>query len=876
MSQNNTLSAKAKNIVDKFINENHYRRNKSSISQTDVMKHVIVTLYAQMPNAKKELVAPFEDEIFDLHDCFTQEEINIILNECKAVIKYCYAFVEVMSHINFDDDSDLVEEILFDDSPYTIYKTPKSIIELCMRLSGTPQKNDKVFIPYGDVADYAIYAPNAEYHIECEGTEIEGYIPNAVNAFYKILLDSQDVNFETTYDDCLPDDILNQIVLKNRMHDYIFAYNPTLNQSCHSALKYCDGMWSSPQRVSPYDLALAIVLSVISLKPGKCSDFILPKEFLYDKDFCLNFRAIFDNKKEDYNAIIISLPSMELGDTYVDTFMLHIEKGRGNSGIIRLIDATGSEFYNRGGITDEGIKAKERDMPYDPVTFEKRNTQAPASFSITNPDHYQLAGLNVDLLMEIINSKECNSKYEERIHSSQFFNKDGHAPNQYLIDRKLPDLTGGEKYIPLRELTDIIPSEQISEGKMPLFDINTLFRKRQNNFIDSQNIPLKELKKDDDSWSEHTLKYYTISENCFVAGLNSQKIKLLKITNVTERIAIEEGITPFKLKANIITEDYLSRELAKEYCTNQASMLCTHYTTRMDKADILESEYFLDIKIAVPSLEEQERRCKEDARKSLEEARKHLKEADRQLLQSAEEFKRDVHMKKHAVGQTLFNLSNWWDLLERARKEGNGIVDDSKETGRIHKIKVPDIYTNIKASIEKLQMQVEHFWRADGLQAEDLSLNDFIKTYIKENQSPVFIYDYSHSVPKDKTNVTFSRQALTMIFDNIINNACSHGFENKNSDGNTIKIELQEEKGQLCIVISNNGKPVHEKISAEDVFTYGRSSKSGQDHYGIGGYEARSLMREFNGEAEFFSSPHEKFPVSYKLTFRKSNNNVEY
>ena len=81
--------------------------------------------------------------------------------------------------------------------------------------------------------------------------------------------------------------------------------------------------------------------------------------------------------------------------------------------------------------------------------------------------------------------------------------------------------------------------------------------------------------------------------------------------------------------------------------------------------------------------------------------------------------------------------------------------------------------------------------------------------------------------------------------------------------------------GLPYILISNNGKPIHEKISLEDVFTYGRSSKSGQAHYGIGGYEVRNLMREFHGEAEFISTPQENFPVTYKLTFKETRNIFE-
>ena len=105
----------------------------------------------------------------------------------------------------------------------------------------------------------------------------------------------------------------------------------------------------------------------------------------------------------------------------------------------------------------------------------------------------------------------------------------------------------------------------------------------------------------------------------------------------------------------------------------------------------------------MPALEEQERLCREDIHD-------YLQEADRKLIQSAEEFKRDVHMKKHAIGQTLFNLSNWWDLLQKARKEGNGIVDESQCVGKIRKTKVVDIYSNIQMALEKLQMQVDSFW----------------------------------------------------------------------------------------------------------------------------------------------------------------------
>ena len=851
MSQNNTISVKAKNIVDNFINK--IWRGKS-ISKTDKMKHIIITLYALMPGAKAELLEPFKDCIFDLHEYFTQDEIDVIRDESRAVIMYCYEFSEVMyRHIGLDDNGELIEEILVDDPPYSIYKTPKSLVDLCMRLSGKPDKGDNVCILYGDVADYAIYNPSAEFHIECEGWYSEnGKIVSPghdINGYSQILLDSQGVSFEERYNDGSD--------LPNYLSDYVFAFNPTLTQKCpfNEALSYCDGMWSNAVKVSALELVKKIMTAIMFTNSGKCLDFILPSDYLHDKNFWDYFKLMFQEDKDylKFNATLISLPSMDWGETYVDTFLLHIEKNKGNIGIIRLVDATAPEFYQKGGFTKEGTKA----------LFEPDGNKD--KFSITNSDHYKTASLNVDLLMEVINNKE-----EECMHYTKFFAINKHVPHQYLIDKKLPDLQEGEKYIVLKKLIDVANSKSIEEGELPLLDTSLLYDKYMDCIINPSNIATKEIGKEPKLWSDSP-SYFTTEEPCLVAGIDENHLKVGKLNDIEQPIAFKDGITPFRVNKEIVTEDYLLRELAKEYCTTQALMLSDR------DHDILDPEYFLEIKIAVPSMKEQERRCKEDIQKSLEETRKYLKDADRQLLQSAEEFKRDVHMKKHAIGQTLFNLNNWWDLLQKARKEGNGIVDESHEDGKFRKTKVVDIYSNIHMALEKLQMQVDSFWRADGLQVESMSLTTFVKEYVKEHQSPLFAYEYdsistlaNNNVPK----VAFSKQALTMVFDNIINNACSHGFENKASESNIVKIEVQMDNGLPYIVISNNGNPVHEKISSEDVFTYGRSSKSGQTHYGIGGYEVRNLMREFQGEAEFISTPQEDFPVSYKLSFREVSNNV--
>ena len=854
MSQNNTLSAKAQNIVDNFINMNWDKKHNNPISKTDMMKHVIVTIYAQMPKAKAELIAPFKDCIFDLHDYFTPEEIVILLDECSQVIKYCFDYADEIGHIDFDTtysgSDEIIEDVVFNDPPLNIYKTPKSLIDLCERLSGKPKAGDKVLLLYADFSDYALYHPEANYHIECEDHAYgqEGELNNYVNAYTQLLLDSQGINPEVVYGDC---DNLASIGIENGPN-YVFAFNPTLNQKCNNVLYITEGMWQHPQEVPADELAKTIVVCSALAKSESSLDFTMPSSYFHAKNFWSIFELLFKTKNMAFNATFISLPSMSLGDVYTSTCLLHIEKGKNKEGIIRFIDAKGREFEKTGGITQAGHKALLNGL--------KGGTTE--SFCITNPKFYQRGGLNVSRIMEVYNQKECDTKYEKRIHSSEFFGVNEHVAHQYLIDEQLPGLNEGERYISLKELVEIVPGSKENEGnEIQVLGKEKLGSKYMDCNIDASSLAQKQLEVTNEYFVAPT--YFSINKNCLTAGIVEGKMKIGKLTHVEQPIAFKEGLITFNAKSNVIVEDYLLRELAKDYSSAQAKMLME------DEDSILAPEFFLDIKIAVPSIEEQARLMKEDAQA-------YLKEADRKLIQAAEEFKRDVHMKKHAIGQTLFTLAGWWDMLKKARKMGNGIVDDSMVIGKYNKTPVADIYTNIQMAIETLQNQVDCFWSSDGLEkAQSFPLGSFIKAYIREHPSPLFKYGYNFdsTLSSNKMpNVTFSPRALTKVFDNIISNACNHGFEDQESEGNIVKIEVGTENDTPIINISNNGKPFHKKLTNEDVFTYGRSSKTSQSHFGIGGYEVRFLMREQNGEAEFFSEPEAEFPVKYRLSFMNTNN----
>ncbi|MCM1139258.1 MAG: N-6 DNA methylase [Muribaculum sp.] len=378
-------------------------------------------------------------------------------------------------------------------------------------------------------------------------------------------------------------------------------------------------------------------------------------------------------------------------------------------------------------------------------------------------------------------------------------------------------------------------------------------------------------------------------ENSLVMVFLNGLCKVGKLSEVSTEhpVALHPTLIAFNIKSNSITEDFLLRSIMSDGFIRQAKSLQSRFG--------LTPESFLEIEIEVPSIEEQNRLCKEDTRKS-------LSEADRLLIESHEEFRKDMHMKKHAIGQTIFNLNNWWNILSRARREGNGILDESGTVGNAHKVLIRDIFDNLRQSIDQLQQQISKFDRGNGLVPEEFALTEFIEQYISTHKSPMFEFQYdstkhraTKSLPMIEFDeddnpiaisdenvlsegdpleyVTFPREALTIIFDNIISNACAHGFTNPESSAgdNLIRIDIISEGLNYIVEISNNGAPLDKNISTEDVFTYGKSTSIGKSHFGIGGYEVFRLMKEFNSDAELISDPTEDFPVKYRLIFKDTN-----
>lgn len=374
-----------------------------------------------------------------------------------------------------------------------------------------------------------------------------------------------------------------------------------------------------------------------------------------------------------------------------------------------------------------------------------------------------------------------------------------------------------------------------------------------------------------------------ISCTCLLAALNENRFKVARISTLD---GMEDGIWldripyfAFHIKNhNLVNEDYLLRELVSEKMGAQLEKCVKEDDSAHKISDLIEENELLSLKIELPTLETQDMLVKNDMLDLLQDLMSE-KQTD------FETYQKDIHLKKHAVGQTLFNLNNWWNTLQKARKEGNGTLSDTATTGRIRPVVVSDIYEHIGESLSILSNQINTFTIGDGMETEHIALAPFISDYIASHKSPMFNYffdetgKYANEDFKIKGQcvlhkgdpllyLDFPRQALTQIFDNIVSNACSHGFLGIEDKNNTIKIEYSSTGSACTITISNNGKPLQKGMSEEKVFMYGGSTAVGTDgHNGLGAFQIRNLMSRFGGEATIACDDNADYPFAYVLTF---------
>lgn len=390
--------------------------------------------------------------------------------------------------------------------------------------------------------------------------------------------------------------------------------------------------------------------------------------------------------------------------------------------------------------------------------------------------------------------------------------------------------------------------------------------------------------------------HFTIANGGY-AALTNGKLHVGKIEGQPEDwpVLIDDSVCHFYVKSNKTSLDYILKVLSScDYVHQQAKYLTKGYNWL---SHFLHPADLLEIEIILPSIEKQNEELLADSRRGLEDK-------DAEIQRNFDEFRRNMHMQKHKIGQTISALCSWVEQINYARELGNGTVNDSDIIFPAYHTSAKDIFEKLTRTTEKLQKEILALDSSYGMEkdVEDIALADFLDNYIQKNVWSGFeiIWDsWAHRYTKDLPMVEFDESdeyratartipgefiikagdpieyisgtysCLETIMDNIIANARAHGFKRQDKTYK-IRFDISTSGDQVILYVSNNGEPLHERMKTHEVFTYGHTS--GDDsHSGIGCYQIKEYMDTLRGSVEIISTPDEEFTVTYKLTFVNAN-----
>lgn len=337
----------------------------------------------------------------------------------------------------------------------------------------------------------------------------------------------------------------------------------------------------------------------------------------------------------------------------------------------------------------------------------------------------------------------------------------------------------------------------------------------------------------------------------------NKSAKVAKITNEGNiLVQAKRNSFFFKVDETIILSDYLLKCLQSESVLSQTAV----YQNFIYEKD------FLNLLVVVPSLEQQN----EELMKSLAS---NVDSLNSLVNKSFETYKQEIHTRKHALSQNISALSSYWNKINNIRAKNDDIIDGSKSVGIVNPVQVSSILDSISNLISTIEKQVEHIADVnyDWGQSVEINPHQIISNFIRKNATPEFVMTLSNRIDH-KTKVFYAPLlAVEHVFTNIVTNAKEHGFTDLARNDYEIAFDWFEENGNIVILISNNGDPLKEGVTEDMVFTYGFSTMFNVNgHNGIGGSESKSIMEKF-GNIEIVSNPNERFPVTYKLTFNKTN-----
>ena len=202
------------------------------------------------------------------------------------------------------------------------------------------------------------------------------------------------------------------------------------------------------------------------------------------------------------------------------------------------------------------------------------------------------------------------------------------------------------------------------------------------------------------------------------------------------------------------------------------------------------------------------------------------------------------------VGEAMETLrSRLRTICDRVAK-----LSDEQDWGKCEIIEPQTFIEEYEREHQDSKFRFKHLW-------EDFETNCFTKD-VFDKKTGKLLFHKGESV----NAAWFPKRALQQVLDNIVANACAHGFTDTTYQDNVIQTNWTTDWLNLIIEVANNGAPMPSDVDSDLVLEYGYSSALNQNgHGGIGVGEIAEIMRKYGGDVKIVSTPEKKFTVTYVL-----------
>ena len=348
-----------------------------------------------------------------------------------------------------------------------------------------------------------------------------------------------------------------------------------------------------------------------------------------------------------------------------------------------------------------------------------------------------------------------------------------------------------------------------------------------------------------------------IEQNCLLLATRWKSLKPTYFKYEGEPIYISNDIIALKIDERKVYINYLITELHSEYVTVQLNKYRNNGVI-----PIIKREDLFNIRIELPSIEDQNKKYYSQAEKHLSSRVKEFKAVyNEQVIDVNDENS----FLRHQIAGSLKNVRGAIKFVhkileEKVKPQLPGLYDykasEELETTLQTYLDIIDRdLVSINKSVNRAGDKIELM----DLNIENFDLLEFIKDYaeslnIRSNNFYSIILNLDENAITEygmsAIHIDGDKELLRKMFDNIIENAEKHAFtygiNNKNQNKISFDLIYNFEDFEVQLDICNTGKPLPESMTHESMIRKGSSSGANSGD-GVGIWFVNEVMKLHKG-----------------------------